>query len=129
MERDRLGRRRRPDQERGLRPLHPLLPEEWVSKALRVAMSETDWADFEALVDRFAVMAPTHARAIGMVLSGLLHQAAESTPEPEPGPLDWMDWERRKILRLLLRKPNTGPLDWMDWERRKTLRLLLFEGS
>ena len=129
MERDRLGRRRRPDQERGLRPLHPLLPEEWVSKALRVAMSESDWAEFEALVARFAVMAPTHARAIGMVLSGLLHQATESSPEPEPGPLDWMDWERRKILRLLLRKPNTGPLDWMDWERRKTLRLLLFEGS
>jgi hypothetical protein len=129
MERDRLGRRRRPDQERGLRPLHPLLPEEWVSKALRVAMSESDWAEFEALVARFAVMAPTHARAIGLVLSGLLHQANESSPEPEPGPLDWMDWERRKILRLLLRKPNTGPLDWMDWERRKTLRLLLFEGS
>ena len=39
MERDRLGRRRSPEQERGLRPLHPLLPEEWVSKALRVAMS------------------------------------------------------------------------------------------
>ena len=129
MERDRLGRRRRPDQERGLRPLHPLLPEEWVSKALRVAMSESDWAEFEALVARFAVMAPTHARAIGLVLSGLLHQAHESSPEPEPGPLDWMDWERRKILRLLLRKPNSGPLDWMDWERRKTLRLLLFEGS
>ena len=48
MERDRLGRRRSPEQERGLRPLHPLLPEEWVSKALRVAMSESDWAEFEA---------------------------------------------------------------------------------
>ena len=44
MERDRLGRRRSPEQERGLRPLHPLLPEEWISKALRVAMSESDWA-------------------------------------------------------------------------------------
>jgi hypothetical protein len=100
MERDRLGRRRRPEQERGLRPLHPLLPEEWVSKALRVAMSETDWAEFEALVARCAVMAPTHARAYGMVLSALLH--ATQSPEPAPGPLDWMDWERRKTLRLLL---------------------------
>jgi hypothetical protein len=128
MERDRLGRRRRPDQERGLRPLHPLLPEEWVSKALRIAMSETDWAEFEGLVARFKVMAPTQARAVGMVLAGLLHQAALA-PEPEPGPLDWMDWERRKTLRLLLSKPKTDSLDWMEWERRKTLRLLFTEGS
>jgi hypothetical protein len=102
MERDRLGRRRRPEQERGLRPLHPLLPEEWVSKALRVAMSETDWAELESLVARCAVMAPTQARAYGMVLSGLLRTT--QSPEPEPGPLDWMDWERRKTLRLLLKE-------------------------
>jgi hypothetical protein len=125
MERDRLGRRRQPEQERGLRPLHPLLPEEWVSKAVRVAMSETDWAEFDALVARCAALAPTQARAIGLVLSGLLHGA--EAPEPEPGAMDWMDWERRKALRLLLSKPKTGPLDWMDWERRKTLRLLLPE--
>jgi hypothetical protein len=100
MERDRLGRRRRPEQERGLRPLHPLLPEEWVSKALRVAMSESDWAEFEALVARCAAVAPTHARAYGMVLSGLLNGFVP--PEPEPGPLDWLDWERRKTLRLLI---------------------------
>jgi hypothetical protein len=30
-------------------------------------------------------------------------------------------------VRLLSSKPKTGPLDWMDWERRKTLRLLLPE--
>jgi hypothetical protein len=100
MERDRLGRRRGPAQERGLRPLHPLLPEEWVSKALRVAMSEPDWAEIETLVARCAAMAPTQARAYGMVLSSLLH--GFQVPEPEPGPLDWLDWERRKTLRLLL---------------------------
>ncbi len=100
MERDRLGRRRRPEQVRGLRPLHPLLPEEWVSKALRVAMSESDWAELEVLVARCAAMAPTRARAYGKVFSGLLH--GYPAPEPEPGPLDWMDWERRKTLRLLL---------------------------
>jgi hypothetical protein len=82
MERDRLGRRRRPEQERGLRPLHPLLPEEWVSKALRVAMSESDWAELEALVTRCAGLAPTQARAYGMVLSSLLNGFVP--PEPSP---------------------------------------------
>jgi hypothetical protein len=100
MERDRLGRKRSPEQERGLRPLHPPLPEEWISKVLRVAMSESDWARLEALVARHAATASTQARAHGLVLSHLLH--AVPLPEPEPGPLDWMDWERRKTLRLLL---------------------------
>lgn len=102
MERDRLGRRRSPEQERGLRPLHPLLPEEWVSKAVRVAMSESDWCELEALVARCAVLTQTQARAYGMAVSGLLHGLAARAPEPEPGPLDWLDWERRKTLRLLL---------------------------
>jgi hypothetical protein len=100
MQRDRLGRRRSPEQQRGLRPLHPLLPEEWISQALRVAMSAADWAHFEHLVASYATMAPTQARAHGLVLSELLH--AVPRPEPAPGPLDWMDWERRKTLRLLL---------------------------
>jgi hypothetical protein len=85
MERDRLGRRRHPEQERGLRPLHPLLPEEWVSKALRVAMSESDWAELESLVARCSGPAPTQARAYGMVLSSLLNRLVP--PEPEPGKL------------------------------------------
>ena len=82
MERDRLGRRRSPEQERGLRPLHPPLPEEWISKALRVAMSESDWALFEALASRCDAIAPSQARARGLVLSELLH--AGPRPEPEP---------------------------------------------
>ena len=65
-------------------------------------MSESDWAHFEALVSRHNAMAPSQARAHGLVLSELLH--AVPRPEPEPGPLDWMDWERRKTLRLLV--PN-----------------------
>jgi len=80
MERDRLGRRRSPEQERGLRPLHPLLPEEWNSKALRVAMPDTDWAQFEALVARYTAMAPSQARAHGLAISELLH----ATPATEP---------------------------------------------
>ncbi len=102
MERDRLGRRRRPDQERGLRPLHPPLPEEWISRALRLAMSESDWARFEALVRDLGRGEQTQARAYGTTLSRLIHSVP--APQPEPGPLDWMDWERRKTLRLLL--PN-----------------------
>ncbi len=100
MERDRLGRRRSPEQERGLRPLHPPLPELWTSKALRVSMSEADWLLFESLAESFAPTAQTQARAYGMALSTLMHSA--NLPPPQPGPLDWMDWERRKTLRLLL---------------------------
>jgi hypothetical protein len=99
MDKDRLGRRRAPDQERGLRPLYPLLPEQWTSKALRVAMSAEDWARFEALVQGLGAQEPTQARACGMTLSHLMQQAAAA--QATPGPLDWMDWERRKTLRLL----------------------------
>jgi hypothetical protein len=104
MDHDRLGRRRGPGQERGLRPLHPILPDEWISRVLRVAMSESDWERFEALADAYALEAPSQARAHGMALSNLLHSVP--APRPEPGPLDWMDWERRKTLRLLLKKSS-----------------------
>ncbi len=99
MERDCRGRRRQPNQERGLRPLHPLLPEQWTSKALRVAMSEEDWLRFEALVRTAVPQAPTLARAHGVVLARLIDFAVAA--RPAPGPLDWMDWERQKALRLL----------------------------
>jgi hypothetical protein len=77
--------------------MHPALPVEWTSKALRLAMSEADWARFESMVRDAELDAPTHARACGLVLARLLQQA----PRPESGPLDWMDWERQKSLRLL----------------------------
>lgn len=101
VDRDRMGRRRRPEQERGLRPLHPPLPEEWNSKPLRLAMSEADWARLEALVGRLAPHESTKARAYGRALS-ILMSSADVEIEIEPAdPLDWMDWERRKTLRLL----------------------------
>lgn len=101
VDRDRLGRRRAAGQERGLRPLHPLLPQTWLSRALRVAMSREDWERFDALVDavQSKAQAPTQARAHGEVLSRLLD--ASASQRPAPGPLDWMDWERQKTLRLL----------------------------
>jgi hypothetical protein len=97
-ERDCLGRIRQPGQERGLRPLHPLLPSEWTSKALRVAMSREDWERFETLVHAAAAHARTQARAHGEAISGLMDAAHA---REEPAPLDWMDWERQKTLRLL----------------------------
>jgi hypothetical protein len=84
-----------------LRPLHPLLPQEWTSKALRVAMSQADWLRFEALVQTALPLAPTLARAHGLVIARLVGRSA--TAVPAPGPLDWMDWERQKALRLLHR--------------------------
>ena len=99
METDRRGRRRQPNQERGLRPLHPLLPRQWTSQALRVAMSREDWTRFETLVRSAAEEAPTRARAQGLAISRLMDQAEAG--QPTPGPLDWMDWERQKTLRLL----------------------------
>lgn len=100
MEKDRLGRRRQPDQERGLRPLHPPLPDEWTSKVLRVAMSGEDWARFDDLVCHATPAAPTQARAHGMVISRLIERPNE-VDRPAPGPFDWMDWERQKTLKLL----------------------------
>jgi len=99
MDKDRLGRRRIPDQGRGLRPLHPPLPVEWTSKAIRVAMSEVDWSRFEALTQVWnsTEPEPTQARAYGRTLSRLMQHAEQTAP----GSLDWMDWERQKTLKLL----------------------------
>lgn len=63
-------------------------------------MSHEDWARFEALVRVEAAGEPTLARAHGIVLSKLL-ESATAPPVQEPTPLDWMDWERLKTLRLL----------------------------
>jgi hypothetical protein len=80
--------------------LHPILPEQWTSRAVRVTMSQDDWSRFESLARSLAPAVPTQARAYGLALCSLLHSA--NLPNRQPGPLDWMDWERRKILRLLL---------------------------
>ena len=72
-----------------------------MSKVIRVAMSEEDWAQFDSLVRRASTQSPTQARAHGVVISGLIEEAAASRSHTGPGPLDWMDWERQKTLRLL----------------------------
>jgi len=77
--------------------LHPLLPPEWMSRALRVAMSAEDWARFEALAREASLRSPTQARAYGEAIARLMRERIR----PAPSPLDWMDWERQKALRLL----------------------------
>jgi hypothetical protein len=81
--------------------MHPLLPGHWTSKPVRVAMSQEDWERFEGLVRHVAaqVQAETQARAHGLVISKLMETA--SMTKTTPSPLDWMDWERQKTLRLL----------------------------
>jgi len=79
--------------------MHPRLPGQWTSKVLRVAMSSEDWERFAALAETVAAEAPTEARAHGIVISRLIEAAGPS--RSTPGPLDWMDWERKKALRLL----------------------------
>ena len=86
--RDSLGRHRRPGQNRGLRPLYPLLPASLVSRSIRVAMSKTAWARLEQQAANEA--ATTRPRAIGQLIERAL--------EPRP---DWQDWQIRKEKQLL----------------------------
>src|SRR5262249_61738778 len=69
---DASGRLRRDGQERGLRPLYPRLPGEWVSRAVRIAMPVFAWEQFDALVASAAAGAETGARATGQAVMGLV---------------------------------------------------------
>jgi hypothetical protein len=66
-------------------------------------MSESDWGRFESVAYALASATPTRARAYGLAVSTLMDSAG--IPEPSSGPLDWMDWELRKTLRLLRYAP------------------------
>lgn len=87
---DALGRRRWPAQNRGLRPLHPVLPQGERSTSVRIAMSERAWA----ALDRFVATsrALTRPRALGELLEGALGTAPS---------VDWQDWQIRKEKQLL----------------------------
>ena len=88
--RDSLGRHRRPTQNRGLRPLHPLLPPGERSRSIRVAMSERAWAALDRAAARSNAV--TKPRAIGDVLERALGTAPV---------VDWQDWQIRKEKQLL----------------------------
>jgi hypothetical protein len=99
--RDRRGRRRRPEQERGLRPLFPPLGSGWESRALRVAMPSVMWRTFERLVGCFP--SATDARAHGEALSYLLERERRAASL-------WLDWDQAKQTRLLRRGSPTVAL-------------------
>jgi hypothetical protein len=109
---DRLGRRRQPGQQRGLRSLFPTLPSDCQSRLMRVAMSGGAWTRLDVLVA--ASMAPTAPRAIGALIEQWLAshadtvQAAAGRTVPIGAPPaerdftnDWQDWQMRKELALL----------------------------
>src|SRR5437763_656910 len=96
MRRDRLGRRRTVEQERGLRPLYPRLPVGWISRALRASMPAERWEQMDTLVARARRETITEARAVGQALIELM-ETAEAHNSSE----HWLDWEREKVLRLL----------------------------
>jgi hypothetical protein len=81
---DALGRRRTPTQNKGLRPLYPVLPKGLISKSIRVAMSATAWRRLDEATGL------TRPRAVGEILERAL---APRT--------DWQDWQIRKEKQLL----------------------------
>ena len=92
MQRDSLGRRRDPGQNRGLRPLHPTLDAGHLSRSIRVAMSERAWAALDRAI-RLS-RASTRPRAVGELLEGALGTSAAP---------DWQEWQIRKEKQLLER--------------------------
>jgi hypothetical protein len=95
MRRDALGRRRTPDQERGLRPLHPRLPAGLSSRSIRLAMTERAWR----LLASYAARSPaaTAPRALGELVERALEQAHAA---------DWQEWQIRKERSLLERRAS-----------------------
>src|SRR5262245_25953710 len=112
---DALGRRRRPTQNRGLRPLFPKLPSAYRSRLLRLAMAVPAWERLERLAARST--APTLPRAYGEVVEQLLEHfdaTSQSTVRPSVQTLphatvvpvqerreDWQAWQMQKELALL----------------------------
>ena len=119
---DRLGRRRHPAQQRGLRPLFPKLPQACSSRLIRIAMSDAAWQRLDGLVT--ASSAATKPRALGELLEGLLAGEAVSRETPRTaaigsarvdtvapfhgGAPDWQDWQIRKELALLAASTPRG---------------------
>jgi hypothetical protein len=96
---DSLGRRRQPGQSSGLKRPLPL-PPDWQSRSVRMALPAADWQALESLAAFYAPGASSMSAALGAVVHQLL-ETHRRTEEFRWNPDDWMEWERRKTLRLL----------------------------
>ena len=105
--RDSIGRRRQPEQNRGLRPLFPKLPTTFESRAVRVAMTAPAWNRIDALMAERRQA--TRPRALGEVIETLLafydaERGAQPKVEPErveSTEADWQAWQMNKERALL----------------------------
>lgn len=96
---DSLGRRRSPNQSNGLRRPVPL-PENWSSRSVRIALPESDWGALEMLSRRYGSEGSSGAVALGQAIHRLLETQRRSADWSWDSS-DWMEWERRKTLKLL----------------------------
>jgi hypothetical protein len=105
--RDSIGRRRQPDQNRGLRPLFPRLPTTFASRAVRIAMTRPAWNRLDTLTAERAH--ETRPRALGEVIETLLaHFDTSSAVLPLVSlqsqaltAADWQAWQIQKERALL----------------------------
>src|ERR1039457_1168678 len=119
---DRLGRRRRPDQNRGLRPLFPKLQGGLESRVLRIAMTALVWQRIEALLAENA--SETRPRATGALIERLLAHF-DTTSRP------WaiaIHSQQPQSPRFHRRDQFINP-DWQGWQIRKERALLPTAGS
>jgi hypothetical protein len=114
---DRLGRRRPPEQNRGLRPLFPKLQGGVESRVLRIAMSAPTWNRIEGLLAENA--SETRPRAAGALIERLLaHFDTTRTP--------WaIAIHSRQSQAPGIQQPaqSSNP-DWQVWQIRKERALL-----
>ena len=108
--RDRIGRRRQPGQNRGLRPLFPKLPSTFESRAVRIAMTAPAWHRIDTMVAERPH--ETRPRALGEVVETLLAhfeaaQRSQAASDSRPAEseqftgADWQAWQIHKERALL----------------------------
>lgn len=85
--RDSIGRKRHPQQNRGLRPLFPKLPMSYESRPVRIAMTTPAWNLVDSLMAERAQA--TRPRALGEIIEALLAR-------PGPG---WPNRGRSRFIR------------------------------
>ena len=96
---DSIGRRRQPGQNSGLKRPEPL-PDGWQGRSIRISLPESDWLLLDSLIANLAPDGASRSMAMGKVLHQLLSEHQRSA-QFQWSPDDWMEWERRKTLRLL----------------------------